>query len=435
MFTISDTSSHGKGVNMVKATKYKNIWVDLTDFTIWRGTHTGTQRVVYQIVKHFPETDKIKYCWYDYKSRSYVETSREEAFRENEEYGTQSISTQKKGKIKNLSSRGVRAVSPPVVTRVAESIKRKLYSKEVDHGVSVNLDIGKGDALLVLGGNWDKPGFIDALEEVSSRGIELVHNINDFIPIFDKGHVSSDEHVRYEDFMRRVIVVADRLTAISDHTKKDIQEYCRLNKLECPNIEVIRLGDDSVNKESKEVTGMPSEFILSVSTIEVRKNHTLLYYVYKEAYRRGIDLPNLILAGRRGWLTGDLQFMLVHDPEVKDKITIVEGPSDKELSWLYQNCRFTVYPSFYEGWGLPVAESVLYGKYCLATNSTSVPEVAGELLDYFSPYNTEECLQGIIKALDDSYLNKKVKALKSGYKPTSWEETSDRLLEYLEVSV
>jgi glycosyltransferase involved in cell wall biosynthesis len=67
------------------------------------------------------------------------------------------------------------------------------------------------------------------------------------------------------------------------------------------------------------------------------------------------------------------------------QVRVIHAPSDRELAWLYQNCLFTAYPSLYEGWGLPVGESVWFGKYCVASQATSIPEVCGDLLDYVDP--------------------------------------------------
>lgn len=405
------------------------IWYDLTDFTIWRGTHTGTQRVVYQITKELKNKTNVKFCIYDYVSRVYSEVEFDKFFKE---IPAEKVSNRPEVLQKNnqLLKKSYNLLAPPITDKIISKIRSSRINSV--HGSSVlpvvTVPFSENDTLVVLGGNWDKPYFIDTLKISVNMGVNLIHNINDLIPIYDKGHVSADEHVRYEKYMKQVIKLSKGLIAISEYTKKDIVRYCKSMDISCPPVYVMRLGDDPISKISqKRVDKVPDEYVLSVSTIEVRKNHMLLYYVYKEAIRQGIELPTLILAGRRGWLTGDLQFMLTHDKEVNEKIVIVEGPSDEELSWLYSNCLFTIYPSFYEGWGLPVAESLMYGKTCLASNSTSVPEIAKDLVDYFSPYNSQECLIGIQKLLDKKYLNNKNKLIQDNYKPTLWSETSEKL--------
>lgn len=120
-------------------------------------------------------------------------------------------------------------------------------------------------------------------------------------------------------------------------------------KKHVPPIEVVRLGDDFnfvSSKKPKDVNRVSSKFIICVGTIEARKNHTLLYYVYKRALEKNIDLPDLAIVGRRGWQTDDIYNLIQNDPGINKKIHFFENRGDDELSWLYENCLFSVYPAF-----------------------------------------------------------------------------------------
>ena len=100
-------------------------------------------------------------------------------------------------------------------------------------------------------------------------------------------------------------------------------------------------------------------------------------------------------ARRRGWLSEDIYEVMTHDPQTRATFVFLHDATDEELAWLYRHCEFTVYPSFYEGWGLPIGESLAYGVPCLASRTSSMPEVAGELIPYFSPSSADECLKAI----------------------------------------
>jgi glycosyltransferase involved in cell wall biosynthesis len=84
---------------------------------------------------------------------------------------------------------------------------------------------------------------------------------------------------------------------------------------------------------------------------------------------------------------------------------------------------FTIFPSVYEGWGLPVAESLNYGKVSISSDSSSMPEIAGNLIDYFSPYDAASCLSLMIKYQDKATRLKKEKQITQSYKTTSWDLT------------
>jgi glycosyltransferase involved in cell wall biosynthesis len=144
----------------------------------------------------------------------------------------------------------------------------------------------------------------------------------------------------------------------------------------------------------------------------------------KRALDEGTDFPTFVIVGRQGWLTRDLEQIISRDETLKDKLLLVHNADDEHLSWFYQNCKFTMYPSFYEGWGLPIAESLYYGKLCLPSSSSSMTEIAGDMLEYFSPYNIGEAYDLVLKYHTDAKLLKaKEKQIAAKYTLTSWHQT------------
>ena len=80
------------------------------------------------------------------------------------------------------------------------------------------------------------------------------------------------------------------------------------------------------------------------------------------------------------------------------------APGDRELTWLYQSCLFTAYVSLAEGWGLPIGESLWLGKTCLASGTTSMPEVGGNDVVYVDPTSIDEIAVGLGRLLDEEGL-------------------------------
>jgi glycosyltransferase involved in cell wall biosynthesis len=189
-------------------------------------------------------------------------------------------------------------------------------------------------------------------------------------------------------------------------------------------LNTFRLGDDPFGDEAKSIKpdkNIPKEYFLSVGTIEARKNHALFYYVYKSAKAQKINFPKLVIAGKRGWLTEDIQKLIEKDPDVNRQIIIIDKIDDNALAWLYQNAALTIFPSFYEGWGLPVAESLMCGKVTLASNTSSIPEVGLANVDYFSPYSTNELMELMVKYSNSAKRIKREKEL--NYIKTAWDQT------------
>jgi glycosyltransferase involved in cell wall biosynthesis len=97
---------------------------------------------------------------------------------------------------------------------------------------------------------------------------------------------------------------------------------------------------------------------------------------------------------------------------------------------------FTVFPSLCEGWGLPIAESLMHGKFCVASNRTSIPEVGGDLVDYFDPSDEADALAKIERLLlDPDYLAAREARLKSEYRPRSWADCVHTLIGTLDAAV
>jgi glycosyltransferase involved in cell wall biosynthesis len=203
-------------------------------------------------------------------------------------------------------------------------------------------------------------------------------------------------------------------------------------------VEVIRLGDAPAGfDQPTRPRALPDEvqaFTLSVGTFEARKNHWLLYQAWRRLILQfGARIPPLVLAGRMGWATRDVLQQIHDDPVVRDRVIVLLGVSDEELSWLYRNCQFTLYPSHYEGWGLPVAESLVYGKYCICTNASSVPEVAGDLVDYHDPLDAMTCMELVQRALfEPGFLQGREERIRIEFRGATWAECGARIAPLLE---
>jgi glycosyltransferase involved in cell wall biosynthesis len=141
---------------------------------------------------------------------------------------------------------------------------------------------------------------------------------------------------------------------------------------------------------------------LSVGTIEPRKNQRHL----AEAYARYLDLGGtpmpLVLAGGSGWLMEDFEKHL-SELGIAPHIVLTGYVSDEELVWLYRNCYANLYPSLFEGFGLPVLEGMQFGAPTLTSRTTSIPEVAGDAAILLAPEDTEAWAQAMLRLAANSF--------------------------------
>lgn len=366
------------------------IIVDITELANWEGEPTGVPRVMNELCIRFKRhKEMVKFARWDSDRNTLMEVTEKASLK--------------------------------VFNKVPNKI-RGLFKNKIEKEVILQ----KNDTLLIMA-DWhsNDVGFVNYLLNNHKNGILIIQVVYDLLPIITpqySGH-GTEYVTRYS---KAIYPLCASIIAISENTKKDIIGWLNANKLKVPPIEVIRLGDDFDNVKSLKPKDFNKTFmkdyILCVGTIEARKNHMLLYYVYKLAASKKIKLPNLIIVGRVGWHSEAIHEMLTKDPEIRDSIMIMENVNDNELSWLYENSLFSIYPSFYEGWGLPIAESIMRGKTCLSSITSSMPEVAGNLIEYFNPFSTEECLNAILKLARPEFLEKANSRIAS-YKTTSWDDT------------
>jgi glycosyltransferase involved in cell wall biosynthesis len=187
--------------------------------------------------------------------------------------------------------------------------------------------------------------------------------------------------------------------------------------------------------DRKPVIRFPEHFVLFVSTIEIRKNHQLLIDVWQRLIEKHgwAAVPHLVFVGRAGWLVDNMMRRLEESHNLDGKVVIASGLADAELEHAYRSCRLTVFPSLSEGWGLPVAESLEHGKFCVASDRASIPEVGGDLADYFDPDDFDDALRKIERALFDApYLALREHRIRSDFRRASWAACTDDLMAKLQ---
>lgn len=183
--------------------------------------------------------------------------------------------------------------------------------------------------------------------------------------------------------VQRAARFADGYVAISKATKETFLKH--FPAIAPERVQVIypasRFGQPGFHPEVKppdnEIFKAGEPFFLSTGTIEPRKNQSFLLDVYQQFRARGGDPIHLVLAGKNGWLMEGFGEQIAASPWASD-IHILGYVSDGELAWLYQHCLVNLYPSHYEGFGLPVLEGMHFGTPVVCSNKTSLPEIVGK---------------------------------------------------------
>jgi glycosyltransferase involved in cell wall biosynthesis len=222
---------------------------------------------------------------------------------------------------------------------------------------------------------------------------------------------------------------ADAVITVSRHTAEDL---ARRTRLAPRKIHVIPLAASlpSASADVDEVLSrlkVPSPYVLFVGTLEPRKNVVRLIRAYRRLAARGAPHA-LVLAGPMGWRHQGLMRELSAEAPGRIVLTGSTGPQD--LDALYRGASAFVYPSLYEGFGLPVLEAMARGTPCVVSIASSLPEVAGEAAVPVDPRSVGGLAEAMERVINDGDLAERLRqagrARAAGF---SWEETARRTLE------
>lgn len=286
-----------------------------------------------------------------------------------------------------------------------------------------------GDILLSVGLDWDYPYWrsFAALRKV--YGVKVVTCCYDLIPVLYPQYCVSDVAKRFTGYFIDVAEGSDLTLCISRQSQKDLVGLLdQVGGVQVPT-HIFPLGDNvqkAAGEPSAAVAQLAQEpYILFVSTIERRKNHEVLYRAYHLLCAQGHKdkLPKLVFVGMPGWGVSELLMDMQLDPLVQGKIVQLNHVSDNDLSHLYRHATFFVFPSLYEGWGLPVGEALAMGKAVLCSDRGSLPEVGGDLVQYVDPWSPQAWADAILTlSTDKAALAAMEHKVQTQYRIRTWQD-------------
>jgi glycosyltransferase involved in cell wall biosynthesis len=293
----------------------------------------------------------------------------------------------------------------------------------------------RGDILLMLATTWSHPDYAGLISRrCKANGLQFALLLYDLIPVRRPEWCDRILVQNHRKWIDSVLPLCDQVFAISHATALDVEAYAREQRISLPGAVVtLPIGSESWQPADRRSDRLPppGSYALIVSTIEARKNHLLLFRVWRRLLEEmPLDrVPTLVFAGRVGWLVTDLMQQIANSENLGGKLLLVDSPCDSELAALYHGCLFTMFPSFFEGWGLPVTESLAFGKPCIISNRTSLPEAGGKLARSFDPDNLHDAHALIREVIEDpDGLARWEAKVRREFRPVPWSATVDALL-------
>jgi len=273
---------------------------------------------------------------------------------------------------------------------------------------------------------------------VKAKIISTIHDLVDIIPESEKwGIYDRRKKAKRQKSSRASILKSDRIITVSEYTKRDIMKYFSINP---SKISVVHLGADTIFKpsedsdEKKEILNkyrISKKYLLFVGDFKFRKNIAKLIQTFEKIKRHFDEYQFLIVGKKTGFYYKEVLEKLNKLPEyIKEDIILTEYVPLEDLPYLYSSATLCLYPSLYEGFGLPILEAMACGCPVLTSNISSMPEVAGDAAILVDPYSLEEIMSAIEKVLSDERL--RVSLRQKGLervKHFSWEKAARETLQ------
>ena len=260
-----------------------------------------------------------------------------------------------------------------------------------------------------------------------SNTIRKVLAIHDLVAILYPETMTNYNRFIHNIFFAKSLKSADSIITMSEATKQSIIEKFEIND---NRINVIYEGVSELFKpyQPEQVTsvlnqyGLNKPYLLSVGTLEPRKNYPLLLRAFKEL-KTDYDL---VIIGKPGWKFEKV-FTTINDLKLSERVKILGYVKDKDLPFFYNGAEIFVFPSIYEGFGLPILEALACGKPIVCSNSSSLPEVGGDAVIYFDPNSVDELVVKVNQLLTNSELKKVlIQRGLSRAKLFTWDKTAQK---------
>ncbi|MCM8783420.1 MAG: glycosyltransferase family 4 protein [Candidatus Omnitrophica bacterium] len=275
----------------------------------------------------------------------------------------------------------------------------------------------------------------DLFPPKEKKFVLTVHDV--IVKAYPEGH-SSDTVEKVTRVMSSALGRADGIMTVSENTKQDVIRYF---KCSADKIKVIHLGageeffplketDKEKAKSLLKKFGIKDKFVLFVGTIEPRKNLRNLISAFNKLKE---EIPHqLVIVGMKGWGTDEV-FNLVEELSLKDRVIFTGYLPQTDINFFYNLCECFVYPSFYEGFGLPIVEAMQTGCPVITSNTSSCAEIGKNTALLVEPGYIDSIAEAILKVVKDKNLNQELrqKSLRRA-KDFSWKVAGEKTMHFFE---
>lgn len=309
-----------------------------------------------------------------------------------------------------------------------------------DQAFSEAIELAPSDVLVGAGFGWSHTDIAAIGTMKLAQGFRFAVLCYDLLPIFHPELFKPHDVEAVGAYWRAALPMADVVAVTSQAVAADVRRYCASNGLSLGALVVRPLGSDRIAEAGGAGAPLPSplepgHYALLVGTIEPRKGHEMLYRIWLDLLAEGVPQAHgfkLVFVGRPGWGVEQLERALRTDARIVGTLLTLSGVTDEALDGLYRGAAFCVYPSLYEGYGLPVVEAFARGKAVLASSGGALPEVVGRFSPVLPPRDEDAWREALRRWIEDPSARAPYEAaIGAGFSPLTWEDAAAGIFEGL----
>lgn len=277
-------------------------------------------------------------------------------------------------------------------------------------------------------------------QTLKKMGVHPIYFVHDLIPLTHPEYCRPDEQLKHGQRMIRILNDAHGLMVNSQYTKDEMYLWAQRMHIDCPPTEVAWLASKFHSSHASNLqlhSDAPKPYFVMLSTIEPRKNHLLLLHVWRkmvEIYGQD-QVPKLILVGQRGWECEQVIDLLERCESLHGVVTEKNHCTDEELHTLLSDACAVLFPSFIEGFGMPLVEALSSGVPVIASDIAVFREIGQGVPEFADENDGPTWMRLIINYSEhDSPLRRAQMERLKGYRPWMWEDhfrVVDQFLESL----
>ncbi|PIR54624.1 hypothetical protein COU74_05030 [Candidatus Peregrinibacteria bacterium CG10_big_fil_rev_8_21_14_0_10_36_19] len=266
------------------------------------------------------------------------------------------------------------------------------------------------------------------------RKIRSIIVVHDLVAFLFKGHNKKAIFIE-KLFLKAALKKSEKVVTVSQNTKNDLIERfdypkSQIEVISCAAAREFQPIPKTDLTEFIKKTDLPEKFFLSVGTLEPRKNYLSLVTAFSKFHNEHPDY-HLIIVGKNGWQYEDI-YQQIKQTRISEKIHTLGYLSTTSLASLYSLATALVFPSFYEGFGIPPLEAMQCGCPVICSNNSSLPEVVGDAALLIDPQSSNQIAEAMHDLATKPALREKLR--EEGLtqaKKFSWKDSAEKFLEGL----